>query len=366
MSLYRTFTVEELATDETFRLWVMTPTPELDHYWQQWLQDNPDRAGVVGRARELVLSIHEIYKDDLSEDSVRYEINEIARRAEDSKSAPPYRIGYGRTIWRAAAAVLLTGGLGWLYYTSRPVHTDAGKPAIATDSQTEMLVRVNNTGSELTVLLSDNSVATLSKGSSISYPRQFAANERKVHLTGEAFFDVAKNPSQPFLVYTNETVTKVLGTSFRVKAFDNEGTVMVAVKTGRVSVYPKKEYEMQNGKADAKLTGVILDPNQQAVFNRKDNRLEKGVVANPGILTESAIHKEQVFDDKPVSEVFNALAKTYGISIMYNAESLSNCMVSAQFNDENLKQRLNAICQAIGAGYDMEDGRVVISSKGCN
>jgi hypothetical protein len=67
-----------------------------------------------------------------------------------------------------------------------------------------------------------------------------------------------------------------------------------------------------------------------------------------------------------VGEAFDALAKAYGISITYNAETLSNCVISAQFGDENLKQRLNAICQAIGAGYDMENGRVVISSKGCN
>ncbi len=340
----------------------MASTPELDHYWQQWLVGNPDRAGVAARARELVLAVHELYKDDLSQDMLRHEIEEITRLAEARKmeNGIPF---YRRAVWRAAAVLLLTGGLSWLYYTTHPGQT--GTPqARAVQAEVEMLAQTNRTELEMTVLLSDNSVATLSKGSSIRYPRTFAANERRVYLTGEAFFDVAKNPDQPFLVYANETVTKVLGTSFRVKAFEGDNTEMVAVKTGRVSVYPKKEYETRHG--NARLAGVILNPNQQVVFNRKDNKLEKAVTANPGLLAESAVQKDQVFDDKPVTEAFDALAKVYGISIDYQAETLANCMISAQFGEENLKQRLNAICQAIGAGYDMENGRVLIRSKGCN
>lgn len=362
MSLYRTFTVEELATDESFRLWIMHPTPELDRHWQQWLQENPDRAATTARARELVLAVHELYKDDLSDEMLRYEIDEITRMAEERKiegSIPFYR----RAAWRAAAVLLLTGGLSWLYYTSHNTITSQGTTK-EISLESEVVVRTNNTELEMTVLLSDNSVATLAKGSTIRYPQRFAANERRVYLTGEAFFDVAKNASQPFLVYTNETVTKVLGTSFRVKAFEADITEMVAVKTGRVSVYPKKEYETQHG--NRALAGVILNPNQQVVFNRKENKLEKAMITNPGLLAESSVQKDQVFDDKPVAEAFDALAKAYGISIVYQPETLSNCMISAQFGEENLKQRLNAICQAIGAGYDMENGQVVISSKGCN
>ena len=359
MSLHRIFTVEELATDESFRRWVMAPTPELDRYWQQWLQQTPDRASVAARARELVLAVHDIYKDDLSEDMLRHEISEIARIAGERKTEGSLPF-YQRPIWRAAAVLVLTGGLSWLYYTTHDTVTTSGNGQEIV-LENEMVIKTNPTQAEMTVLLGDNSVATLAKGSSIRYPRQFAASERRVYLTGEAFFDVTKNPEQPFLVYTNETVTKVLGTSFRIKAFEGDNTEMVAVKTGRVSVFPKNEYERAS-----KPSGVVLNPNQQVVYNRRDNKLEKAVTANPVLLAESTVQKEQVFDDKPVGEAFDALAKAYGISITYNAETLSNCVISAQFGDENLKQRLNAICQAIGAGYDMENGRVVISSKGCN
>lgn len=362
MSLHRTFTVEELATDDGFRQWVLHPNAGLDLKWQQWLQDKPDRMATAAKARELVLAVHELYKDDLSDESLRYSVEEITRIAEERKieqSIPFYR----RAAWRAAAVLLLTGGLSWLYYTSHNTITPH-RSAKEINLENEMVVRTNRNDADMTVLLSDNSVATLAKGSTIRYPQRFAVKERRVYLTGEAFFDVAKNPAQPFLVYTCETVTKVLGTSFRIKAFDGDNTEMVAVKTGRVSVYPKKEYETRHGQAA--LSGVILNPNQQVVFNRKDNKLEKAMITNPNLLAESSVQKDQVFDDKPVTEAFDALAKAYGIRIVYQPETLANCMISAQFGEENLKQRLNAICQAIGAAYDMENGQVVVSSKGCN
>lgn len=363
---YRSHTVEELATDDMFRRWVMDSTPEISFFWQRWSEENPDRRPIVNQAKELVLAVHEIYKDDLSEEVLSHEIEEIVRLAELRKQQSKSKIMRFPAIWRAAAVLLLVSGLGTLYYldqTSKPSPIAADSVVEKTDS---MLVRTNSTQQEMTVLLSDNSVATLAKGSTITFPKQFNGRERRVYLTGEAFFDVTKNPEQPFLVYTNETVTKVLGTSFRVKAFDQENTVMVAVKTGRVSVYPKKEYEINAASTTKKISGVVLNPNQQAVFIRNENRLEKGNVANPQMLSESIVQKELIFDDKPVTQVLQTLEKVYGIEISYDTEILADCVISAQFNDETLKQRMNAICQAIDASYDMVNGQIVITSKGCS
>ncbi|MCE6989931.1 FecR family protein [Dyadobacter sp. CY323] len=363
---YRAHTVEELATDEMFRRWVMDPTPKLASFWKQWTDENPDRLHIVAQAREMVLAVHDIYKDELSDEMVGHEIREIVRLAELRPEPEQRNIFYWPAFRRIAAVVTLVSGLGLLYYASESSLPLAGtKPQ---DEQTEELMfsKTNTTQEEMIVLLSDNSVATLSKGSKITFPKHFGTKERRVYLTGEAFFDVTKNPAQPFLVYANETVTKVLGTSFRVKAFEEDNTVLVVVKTGRVSVFPKHEYEVKPGEKIEKTIGVILNPNQQAVFLRKENRLEKGVVMQPALLSESVVRKDQIFDERPVSEVFQSLEKMYGITIIHNAETLLNCMISAQFVDENLKQRMNAICGAIGASYDMIDGQIVISSKGCN
>ncbi|MCF0050837.1 FecR domain-containing protein [Dyadobacter sp. LJ53] len=365
---YRYYTAEELATDDLFREWVISPTPEVTSFWLKWIAENPEKSGEVGMARELVLTVYDMHNDQLTEEALQQEIEEITRLAglrKQDRGASIYPL-LRQPVWRVVAIFLLVSALGlWLYKRER----NTGSPAAAHVSaarETSMLERKNDGFRELTVLLSDNSIATLSPGSMIRYPKSFDASERKIILSGEAFFDVAKNPERPFLVYANETVTKVLGTSFRVKALDQENTVMVLVKTGRVSVYPKTAYETLQSKPEVNVSVIVLDPNQQAVFNRKENKLEKGTVVNRQLLSELSVQKELIFDDKPVSDVFKALQDIYGIEISYNQEMLANCMISAQFSDENLKQRLNAVCQAIGAGYDMVDGRIVISGKGCN
>ncbi|KAA6439202.1 FecR family protein [Dyadobacter flavalbus] len=359
-------TIEELAADEGFRHWIMEPTQETDDFWHNWMDGNPERQLLAKQAKELVLAIDEAFRDDLTSQMLENEIQEITRKAELGKHT-------GRSehdqftrfpYWRAAAVFVLFSIIGLLYiqFPSFYQSADGGKEVQHTSGQ--FYTRTNHADKEMTVLLSDNSVATLMKGSSISYPKQFSGNERKVFLEGEAFFDVSRNPEKPFLVYTSETVTRVLGTSFRVKAFKKENTVMVLVKTGRVLVYPKNEYEA--GQEKRQISGVVLAPNQQAVFSRTENRIQKSIVAHPELLTELSAHNEMIFEDKPVAQVFQSLEEIYGIVIVYDASVLSNCIINAQFTDESLKQRMNAICQAIGAGYEIQNNRIVISSKGCS
>lgn len=356
---YHNYSVEEFATDEKFRQWVLDPTGELILFWEHWLIQNPDQHNTVNQATELVLGIHERYKDDISEESIKAEINTLIEIAERSKNKKRFYF-LSKPFWRVAAVITIISGLGYFYYENQLTN----KTEVI--SSVPMLEKRNSGNREMTILLSDGSVATLKKGSTLKFPVKFSGDTRKVYLTGEAFFDVTKNPTKPFLVFANETVTKVLGTSFRIKAPEGANTVMVFVKTGKVSVYPKKEYETLSDENDREVSGVILHPNQQVVFNRKENRLEKGIVANPDLLSESAGNQELIFDDQPVTDVLRTLEKLYGITIVFDEETLAQCPISTIFKEENLKQRMNAICQAIGATYEVVDGQIILNSKGCN
>jgi len=363
---YRNYTVEDFATDEKFRQWIIEPSFETELFWKNWLEENPDKQSVVDQAIALLLSIHENDEDDdLDEELIAEHISRLVISAEETKtrwSLPLFQYANWRSrAIKVAAAITLISGLGWYYYKS---HMTQGNASYV-EANVAMITKTNSFPKEMTVLLSDGSVATLQPGSSLSFPKKFASDLRKVFLKGEAFFDVAKNPTKPFLVFANETVTKVLGTSFRVKAVDGENTVMVVVKTGKVSVYPEKEYETLSNQEDREIAGVVLRPNQQVVFNRKENRLDKGLVENPDLLSESILNQELVFDDKPVAEVLNTLGSMYGIEIIFDKETLTGCPISTIFKEENLKQRMNAICQAIGATYEVVDGQIIINSKGC-
>jgi transmembrane sensor len=358
---YRNYTVEEFATDEKFRQWILDPSDETVLFWDNWLLENPDKQGTVNQAMELLLTINEKYKDDLSHDAIAKEIGNLVAQAEATKNKNRPSV-FRSPMWRVAAVFTLISGLSWFYYNN---HFDVKNAAAKESADSVMVTKTNNSDKLMTILLSDGSVATLSKGSSLEFPKSFAGDVRRVFLKGEAFFDVAKNPTKPFLVFANETVTKVLGTSFRVKAVDGDNTVMVVVKTGKVSVYPEKDYETLSDKDDREVVGVILRPNQQVVFNRKENRLDKGIVENPDMLSESATNQELVFDDQPVADVLHTLENMYGIEIVFDKESLKGCPISTIFKEENLKQRMNAICQAIGATYEVIDGQIIINNKGC-
>ncbi|MCF0055607.1 FecR family protein [Dyadobacter sp. CY356] len=356
---YRNYSVEEFATDKKFRQWVLDPSGESILFWKDWLSQNPEQHITVNQAVALVLSIHERYKDDLSEERIQSEIDALVEIAECRKNKN--RISFvTNPLLRIAAVITLISGLSYLYYGNQ------FSKKTEKSSSFYLVEKRNDSSLDMTVLLSDGSVATLKTRSSLKFPSKFSGDTRKVVLTGEAFFDITKNPSKPFLVFANETVTKVLGTSFRVKAPEGANTVMVFVKTGKVSVYPKREYETLSDRDDHEVSGVILHPNQQVIFNKKENRLEKGIVANPDLLSESATHQDLIFDDQPVADVLTTLEKMYGITIVFDKEMLSQCPITTSFKEENLKQRMNAICQAIGANYEVIDGRIILNSKGCN
>ncbi|CAG4997869.1 hypothetical protein DYBT9275_01869 [Dyadobacter sp. CECT 9275] len=368
MNDYQFYTLEEFTADEVFREWVLDPTGRHASFWENWLAQHPEKTDTVNQAKILVLTIHQRYIHVIDEAEIDNEIASLVMAAEERSR----RAWTGPGVWlrnpmfRVAASLLLLSGIGWYYYTDQTPVSVAKSQHALTLPEEQMVVKCNTDSTDLTIFLSDNSVATLKMGSTITYPRKFTGDTRVVNLSGEAFFDITRNPAKPFLVFANGTVTKVLGTSFRVKAFAKDNTVMVLVKTGKVSVYPQKEYETLVNDQHHEVAGVILNPNQQAVFKRKENRLEKGIVSDPQLLTELPESPEIVFDDKPVADVLHALEKAYGIVILFDRDILASCAVSTQFREESLKQRMNAICQAIGATYEVIDGQIIVNSKGCS
>ncbi|HEY9489573.1 MAG TPA: FecR domain-containing protein, partial [Chryseosolibacter sp.] len=184
---------------------------------------------------------------------------------------------------------------------------------------------------------------------------------REVYLKGEAFFQVAKNPTQPFLVHSNEVVTRVLGTSFRVKAPDDgQGEITVSVKTGTVSVYTLGEVGEEPQK-----NAVILLPNQQATYMRDHESFGKGLIAEPEIILSSLNEADFTFDDTPIAQVFEVLENAYGIDIIFDEEVMNNCFITAPLGSEPLFEKLKIICRAIGARYETIDAKVVVTSAGC-
>ncbi|MFD1144103.1 FecR family protein [Larkinella insperata] len=373
---YRTYEAEDFLFDESFRQWTAGTSPQAAHFWEQWLAQNPDRAEVVRQAQELIRALDNHYRDDATDNRIALELNKLIAKAAERREAeqeedtehPVIPLGQ-RSWWRGAvaASVLLVAAFSTWFYLGR-----TPKPAVGsyeyltrTVATIPLQEKVNTSPKPMNILLSDGSVVTLNPKSRISYPVRFDALSRTVYLNGEAFFDVVKNPAKPFLIYANQTVTKVLGTSFLVRAYCREKEVTVMVKTGRVSVYSQKDYEKAQQSGVRRVEGVVLTPNQQMTYNLAENRLVKALVEKPAALVANRPSREQVFEDASVARVFSSLERTYGVKLLFDEEALAACLVNVTFNEENLMERLEVICQTIGASYEVLDGQIVITSKGC-
>jgi ferric-dicitrate binding protein FerR (iron transport regulator) len=220
-----------------------------------------------------------------------------------------------------------------------------------------------NTGDSPQMLkLSDGSVVVLQPSSRMTVDESFGTALREVHLTGEAFFDVKPDERKPFLVYTNEVVTRVLGTSFNIKAYNDDKEITVAVKSGRVSVYANNAKTSRQVRQSQE---VILTPNQQMVYHRLSEVISRELVEKPEIVLPNSNLFRMQFDNAEVSQIFDVLQRNYGVEIRYDKNILSNCRLTTSMSDEGLYERVAVICKAIGASYWIDDAVITIKSNGC-
>ena len=346
--------IEDLLSDQSFRDWILKPTPQLAVFWQQTLRDQPYLSEAIHQARLILETI----ENQPIVAPTEYQIQSVWLRIRKQTAAPLEVIWQN---WQWAAAAMLLIFVCWTL-TTKPATTYRD---LVSKSEAN-LKEINNASQvEQTTLLPDGSRVTLQPGSRFSYAAQFTnGSSREVFLEGEALFEVVRNPRKPFLVYANELVAKVLGTSFVVKAYPFQKNVEVVVRSGSVSVFAQKDLKLKQKATSRELEGVVLTPNQKIVFARDDIRIEKSLVAEPQIIV-APTDRAFKFDETPVSEVFMILEKTYAIDIVFDQETMANCPLTASLDNQPLFEKIDIICKAIEGHYEILDGQIVIYSKGC-
>lgn len=213
---------------------------------------------------------------------------------------------------RIAASIAIIIGLGLLAYR---IFNDRVKEVTVVAQQ-----------AVLSDTLSDGSVVTVNKGSSISYQSKFKGETRQVALKGEAFFNVTPNKKKPFVISVNDVQITVVGTSFNVKTIN--GNTEVVVETGIVKV-------TRAGKT------VELRANEETTINAKDSLLTKEKVSDQ--LYKYYRTKEFVCDDTPLWKLVEVINEAYNSHIVIGDPALKNMSLTTTFNNESLEQVLNVI-----------------------
>jgi ferric-dicitrate binding protein FerR (iron transport regulator) len=369
MKDFRLFDISDFVMDEDFIRWVNEKKKVDNDFWENWLGQYPGKHMVVAEARRILESIgteqkiiSETEKEQEIERLMRTILGDFQQTEEKPQVVPIYR------KWWKAAAVLLIGIAGaTVYFTLQHNNNKTEEKSVYAEviSSKHLIESINTSEKAITLRLPDQSTVELAANSRIAYANNFdSTSTRDVYLLGEGFFKVTKNPSRPFRVFANEIVTKVLGTSFIVRSFDKDSIVQVTVKTGKVSVYSsanEKESSLSN-----ELGGIILTPNQKLVYQKSKQKFQKALLDNPTtILPDEANPANILYEDVSLEKVFSQLSKTYGINVVYDNELLKKCTVTADLRGESFYRKIDLICKAIGARYEIIDGQVVVQSNGC-
>lgn len=370
MNHYHDYCLEDFVLDARFQHWVRYQQPNDVVFWETYLQNNSHQANDIQLAQTLLQSVYRRYNSNLSDSEIQFEIQKLVAKARASKeeettpeadSSPAIIPLNSRFAWFWRVAAVLVLGLGsWYWATRTPISTYKQM----TSGQV-LVEKVNQTNDKQTITLNDGSKVTLEPNARISFANEFSNDMREVYLSGTAFFEVTKDPKRPFLVYANELVTKVLGTSFVVNAQDNSKQTMVEVREGRVSVFKKSDLENKTNLIGQESKGLVLTANQKLVFEQEANQLVKTLSETPQIVVSNEALPNFTFTNTPVSEVLNTLEKAYQVDILFDEELLSECPLTATLRDQSLYEKLTIICEAIEAHYEVLDGQIVVHSKGC-
>ena len=117
--------------------------------------------------------------------------------------------------------------------------------------------------------------------------------------------------------------------------------------------------------ANYQVQSLYLSPNQQVTFERQNEKFNKALVEQPAILTQPVETPNFNFENTPIAEVFAQLKKAYGVDIIYDADTMKHCSVTAPLGNESLYVKLDIICKTIGARYEIVETKIVVSSRGC-
>ncbi|ODS80632.1 MAG: hypothetical protein ABS46_13680 [Cytophagaceae bacterium SCN 52-12] len=271
--------------------------------------------------------------------------------------------------WAVAAVIIMTAA-GWAVYLTLPGTEQAigAETAMLPHSTSVSPMEKVSTGiGSKTVILPDGSEIRLSPYSSVAYSSSFDGDKREVLLAGKAFFKVVANPGKPFFVYSGEIVTRVLGTSFWIDGSNPARSIEVSVVTGKVTVSKRSEADFVP--AGPVKGGVILTANQKVKFSGKSDLFELGLVEEPVPLLpeESEMPAEEsfIFEDTPIAEVIEKLENAYGIEIILENDALKGCLFRGDITRQPLFNKLDLLCSAGNATYEIRGTRVLVSGEGC-
>jgi ferric-dicitrate binding protein FerR (iron transport regulator) len=342
-------TKEDFLTNHKFIRWVNNPDRELDTYWKNWMDANPEHLPNLKVARELLLRIQ--FKELEARAGAKQRILDNILRSQQPAPIKPFirKVKYPEPkadIWdkvshfqRIAAILLFSFSLVWLTFPYKEP-----EPLETLVEEISKIQKITAPGEKLQVTLPDGTRVWLNAVSKLEFPERFDSLERWVSLSGEGFFEVEKDSLRPFRVVTNGMVTTALGTSFNINSKSGD-KVMVSLLTGKVKV-----------KATSVSEDVFLDPGQELRYDKDHEKISIN-----GFNSEEVIawrDGQIIFKDASLSEVVKILEDWYGVNIhMENPKGIV-WKYSGEYRHQTLENVLNSLAYIQKFRYTINEKNV--------
>lgn len=308
-------------------------TSEDQHVLDEWLLDKPEN-------KRYYQELHNIYaqaeknetkkipKIDVSLEWEKFR-NSVDLESLHQKSSAPWL--------RVAASIVLVASLGYILWFNAFKSNDVNVIA--------------QTWGEV-VTLPDNSTITLNKGASLTYPKTFSKDNRIVSLSGEAFFEVTRNETKPFIVNLSQSNVEVLGTSFNINTNDDNKEIEVVVNTGKVRFSNASISE-----------SVILTKGEKGTLMKNNNMISKSFNNDVNVLAWKT--RKIVFNDMELDKVIKTINSLYDAQISFSTDIGVNCNVTVSFENQSLEAVLSVLKLTLNLEYKKSGDVIEIIKSGC-
>jgi len=387
---FRTYSLEDYLDDPDFCSWARSERPDLDSYYQQLLDEYPEQKKIFRKAYQIV----RLFDDEKMETTLarKLQLWEEAKNLYRRQSRP-LRLS-GPVFKYAAAAVLLLAMVSGIYYyvtdisgkkfiasykqqnfTETKLSLDNGNEIRIHSDQPEIVYEQNGRqlkiddklvskkgetknddatnqlvvafGKTSKIVLSDRTEVWLNAGSRLIYPTTFEGGKRKVRLQGEALFKVSKDKTKPFIVATDHSDIRVLGTTFNVKAYPDDKYEETVLVEGSVRL------SLGNAVFGS---DVLLKPDQRVVVSDADHSF---TVSNVDVKNYTSwIDGLFIFTDEPLPSVLMRISRYYNVQVKWTDEAESRKISGKLDLKDNYRRVLHTLTTISDGNYEEKNGIV--------
>jgi ferric-dicitrate binding protein FerR (iron transport regulator) len=317
-------------------------TPEEERRFQEELRRDPAKQALLDEYRKIWDSVGSV------PEATSYDLD--AEWALIQPKLPGYQSDQVRTQFGKSrrllyysyriAAIFILGlvlSLSWFYL-----------------SRMAGMERVVARNEPVEVVLDDGTHLTVNRNSTIRYKKKFMAGERQVSLSGEAWFEVARDTTRPFVIDAGAALVEVLGTSFNVNAYKENPVVEITVKSGLVAMSAKEDQKDL----------IVMKAGSGGTYHKAQKELTLLTSSDPNNISWKT--RELYFDGSSLREVAKLVNRVYGANLVIANPNLSSCEITVTFKDQSLEAILTVLEMTLDLDITQSGDEIRLDGKGCN